>query len=256
MSTLMQQILERPVPPRSVAIWWIGQAGFVLKTAAHSVIFVDPYLSDSCNRLHGLGRVVPVPIPPAEVQADLVVMTHDHDDHADIETVVPIAAASPQAQFAGPPSVGQVLRGWGIPAGRFVALQRGETKKLAGAEFTAVYAEHTPDSVGFVIRSEGIGVYISGDTSYVQPLHDIALHRPDIAILCINGRWGNLNIEEAVRLTQVLQPAVAIPMHYDMFRENSADPQEFARLLEASGSSTRPVVMDYQKPLTYNKSED
>ena len=53
----MKQIKVQRVPRGSVAIWWLGQAGFACKAAAPTVLYVDPCLSDAVERLHGFKRL-------------------------------------------------------------------------------------------------------------------------------------------------------------------------------------------------------
>ena len=45
MSELMQAVEAEGVGPDQVAVWWIGQAGYIVKTSGGKVIFIDAYLS-------------------------------------------------------------------------------------------------------------------------------------------------------------------------------------------------------------------
>ena len=51
--------------------------------------------------------------------------------------------------------------------------------------------------------------------------------KPEFLFICINGKLGNMNAEEAVRLTEVLEPKAAIPTHYGMFASNTEDPEAY-----------------------------
>src|SRR5688572_22873627 len=89
---LVRQITAENVPDGAIALWWLGQASFVLK-AAGTVVYVDPYLQLSKSRL------TPSPFAPEAVtNADLVLLTHDHLDHVDPIAVPAIAKASPKAR--------------------------------------------------------------------------------------------------------------------------------------------------------------
>jgi L-ascorbate metabolism protein UlaG (beta-lactamase superfamily) len=157
--SLTQRIAAAAVPPDAVAIFWIGQGGFVFKTAEGAIIYADPYLSNSCQS----PRLVEIPIAPEEVRADLVLMTHDHLDHTDPETLPHIARSS-SAVFAGPESSCLHLQELGVPADRTVAMAPGDQRRLAGTLVGAVFARHTEDSVGFVLDFGGPTVYLTGDT--------------------------------------------------------------------------------------------
>jgi L-ascorbate metabolism protein UlaG (beta-lactamase superfamily) len=62
-------------------------------------------------------------------------------------------------------------------------------------------------------------------------------------LVCINGQYGNMNPEEAARLTHEIEPAVVVPMHWGLVAENTADPADFVKALADTGSQARPVVM-------------
>jgi L-ascorbate 6-phosphate lactonase len=65
----------------------------------------------------------------------------------------------------------------------------------------------------------------------------VTKHKPDAVITCINGGFNNLSHWEAADLVGKIKPKVAIPCHYDMFADNSVDPQQFraAMQLKAEG---------------------
>ena len=67
-------------------IKFLGQSGYLLKTE-NSEIIIDPYLSDSVNRVAGRPRVLPIPIDPQDINCDAVICTHNHLDHVDIDAI-------------------------------------------------------------------------------------------------------------------------------------------------------------------------
>ena len=95
-------MLDAAVPSGSLGIWWLGQAGFAFKTPAGKVIYLDPYLSDAVERLFGFKRLSPPAIAAEEVRADLVLITHEHADHLDIDALPLIARNNPACRFAAP----------------------------------------------------------------------------------------------------------------------------------------------------------
>lgn len=241
------------VTNNSIGIFWIGQGGFVFKTWEGKVIFVDPYLSYSVEKKRKLTRLQEIPIKPENVTANLVLCTHDHLDHTDPETLLGIAKVC-DAKFAGPSSSCRHMEKLGITRDRLIQINRGETKIIEGIRIKAVYAKHTEDSVGYIFDFNNISVYLTGDTEYDQRLGEVKVYEPEIMLVCINGKWGNMNIEEAVKLTEEIQPKVVIPMHYGMFKENTADPQEFIQLLKKYNITSQGVILDYAKPFIYSSS--
>ena len=79
-----------------------------------------------------------------------------------------------------------------------------------------------------IVKAENKTLYFSGDTLYNEKLLDIAQYNPDITFICINGRLGNMNVEEALVVAEKIGAKINIPNHYDMFASNSENPRLFA----------------------------
>ena len=66
---------------------WIGQAGLMLEIH-NKIIIVDPYLSDSVEKINPLNfRRVKADKTFLEAKPDYIILTHDHLDHTDPETL-------------------------------------------------------------------------------------------------------------------------------------------------------------------------
>src|SRR5205823_8104222 len=106
-------------PQRVVAL---GQSGFRFQIGAF-VIYIDPYLSDSVEKLEGrlYRRQVPIWKPPELVNdADCVLITHGHRDHCDLETLLPLSKVSSACRFVAPNEVCRNLASAGIAADRLL----------------------------------------------------------------------------------------------------------------------------------------
>jgi L-ascorbate 6-phosphate lactonase len=71
-SNIVRDILDTQLPPDTIALWWLGQAGFVLRSA-RSIVYLDPFLSDRPARL-----IPPLFAVESGPPADLVLCTHEH----------------------------------------------------------------------------------------------------------------------------------------------------------------------------------
>jgi L-ascorbate 6-phosphate lactonase len=252
MSKLAEIIHNAVVAPGRLGLAWLGGAGFVFKTASGRVVAVDPYLSDSLDHYYSWKRLPlsPIPMAPAELQADLVLATHAHEDHLDPDTIPELVQHS-QAIVAGPGMCAEAMRSWGLPEERFVEINRGDERSIAGVKVAAVLAHHvspagaqTPDAVGFVLDLDGIVVYHTGDTLYHPDLcRQVRAYHPGLLLVCINGQYGNMNSEEAARLSCEVEPAAVIPMHWGLVAENTADPAEFVSALGRLEGRARPLVL-------------
>ena len=200
-------------------IKWLGQSGYILYDG-RTEICIDPYLSDVVNRIANRPRTREVPVKPEDLSSDVVVCTHNHLDHIDVDAI-PLMKKD-NMLFLSPSACEIPLRELGVK--NYKSFDNGTTVQLGNFRLTAVFADHTVDAVGVVVEYDGERLYFSGDTEYNQELEQI---KCDYMFICINGRLGNMNVDEAIRLTNIIKPKVAVPNHYDMFESNSEDPECF-----------------------------
>ena len=127
----------------------------------------------------------------------------------------------------------------GVADRQCTTLGVGDAIEHALFSVTATPADHSGGAIGLVITDGKTRVYVSGDTLYRGDLAEAVRAagggEPDLAIVCINGRWGNMPAEDALRLVGELSPRAAAPMHYDLFATNSADPRPFLDGCRAMG---------------------
>ena len=202
-------------------ITFIGQSGYVIKTV-NTEIIIDPYLSDIVNEVANRPRTLPVPINPQDIMAAAVICTHNHMDHLDIGAI-PLMREN---QFFVTTNEGkEKLKE--LNHTNVKALNFGDSIVIGDVEITAVYANHSTEAFGVILKAEGKTLYFSGDTLYDEKLFDIAEYKPDFTFICINGRLGNMNVEQAVEVAKKIGAKVNIPNHYDMFESNSENPHLF-----------------------------
>ena len=207
-------------------IRWIGQSGYIIKTNTTEII-IDPYLSDVVNKVANRPRLIEAPIKPSDVYADAVVCTHNHLDHLDVEAISEIR--SEQAYITTLEGK-QKLHEMGIK--NVTDIKCGEIVEVGDIELQAVYANHTVEAFGVLVKAEEQVLYFSGDTLYDKRLLEIAQHKPDITFICINGKLGNMDVEEAVRTAKAIGAKANIPNHYGMFASNTENPERFTKELE------------------------
>ena len=235
----------------TIEVSCLGQSGVRLGFAG-CVLYVDPYLSDRVAELYGkdLRRLRPVPVQPGEVSdANWVLISHDHEDHCDPATLLPLCAASPGASVIGPQPALSILRAAGIPPSRLQEAEVGRWRQLAPeVELRPVPAAHpTPEQdehghwscLGFLLRLGRRLIYHSGDTSpHPVVFESLAEWLPiDIAFLPVNERnyyrdqrgiIGNMSIREAFQMATDLGARTLVPIHWDLFSPNSVSREELA----------------------------
>jgi L-ascorbate 6-phosphate lactonase len=203
-------------------IRWIGQNGYQLKTA-NSEILIDPYLSDIVNRYEGRERLVPCAIDPKTIRVDAVVCTHNHIDHLDPDAAEEMPV---DQRFITTGEGLETLKKMGKTNAEVITV--GQTVQVGDFTITAVFADHPCEVFGVSAEAEGMKLYFSADSLYNEKLFEIGAYKPDISIICINGKLGNMDYHEAAITVQKIGAKVNIPHHYDMFASNSADPKGFA----------------------------
>ncbi len=223
---------DEAVPAGSLAVWWLGQAGFAFKTPSGKVVYYDPYLSDAVERLFGFKRLSLPPIEAEAVRADLVVITHEHADHLDPDAVPIIARNNPTCRFAAPFGCQSGLDEAGVHAERRLVLEPHQRYDLEGVTIHTALADHgdlAPTALCMVLEFDGIRVFCTGDTAFrpalLKPLYETA---PDIMLPCINGVFGNMTHIDAAMLVAAAKPKCAIPCHFWTFAEQGGgDPAGF-----------------------------
>lgn len=200
----------------------LGQSGYVVKTASTEII-IDPYLSDSVNRVAGRPRLLPIPIEPKNISCDAVICTHNHLDHLDPDTISEI---NEKQLFITTAEGKEKLKELGKL--NVKALNVGESVAIGDIEITAVFADHTVEAFGVILKAEGKTLYFSGDTLYNEKLFEISNYKPWVTFICINGRLGNMNVSEALTVAKRIGAKINVPNHYDMFASNSENPHLFA----------------------------
>ncbi len=210
-------------------ITWLGQSGYLLQ-CENTTICLDAYLSDAVYYASGKKRLVEVPVSAEEISADAVICTHDHLDHLDPETVRILAKTG--AVFLAPEDCREKMVSLGVK--KYTAFEEESVWTVGPFKIEAVFAHHTVPAMGVMITCRGKKLYFSGDTFYHPRLALLKEHRPDYMFICINGKLGNMNVEEAVRLTGEIKPGIAVPNHYGMFAENTEDPELFTREIRNS----------------------
>lgn len=201
-------------------ITWLGQAGLMFETGGKTII-IDPYLSNSVERIepHNKRRVA-VDESFFEIKPDIIVLTHNHLDHTDPETLKHYLGKDSEVCVLASYNAWQTVRKqFGGLKNNYVSFNRGTVWTENSIEFTAVYAEHSDDyAIGVIIAVEGKKYYITGDTLYNAEIFKDLPKDIDYVFLPINGRGNNMNMTDGKRFCEKIGSA-AIPLHCGLFDE-------------------------------------
>lgn len=199
-----------------LAVSWFGHSTAMVEIDGYRVL-TDPVWSDRCSPsdLVGPQRLHPPPVQLDGLPAvDAVVISHDHYDHLDIDTVIALVR-SQRAPFFVPLGVGAHLRSWGVPEDRIIELDWHQSAQVGELSVICMPARHF--SGRFMSRNNTLWAswafvgpthraYLGGDTGYTKSFAEIgADHGPfDLTLMPIgayNTGWPDIhmNPEEAVR---------------------------------------------------------
>ncbi len=205
----MEKLLE--------GIAWLGHASFRI-TAPEGIIYIDPWK-----------------LKDAE-PADLILITHGHQDHfspGDVKkirkadtTIVTIAAVAAKLQ------------------GDVKTIRAGDELTVKGVKIETVPAynprkDFHPKSaggVGFILTVGGRRIYHAGDTDAIPEMAEV---KADVALLPVGGKY-TMTASEAAQVANMIKPKVSVPMHWGDIVGSRADAELFcaqcqvpAQILEA-----------------------
>ena len=221
-------------------------------------VLIDPYLSDSLTKKYAETDKPHVRMSELVVRPELlrnislVTSSHNHTDHLDAETLVPILKNNPAVKFIIPEANREFIANRvGCDIDFPIGMNDGVTYTHEGFTFIGIPAKHNELArdengnckfMGFVIRFGGQTIYHSGDTLWFDGMVDLLKpFNVNVAILPINGNKperkvaGNLNHSEAVNLGKCIEADFVIPCHYDMFTFNTANVNDFIAEAEKNG---------------------
>ncbi len=259
----MKAIENYDVSPGHLAVWWLGQASFIVKSPQGIIAAIDPYLSNSCKAGgEGIGfnfdRITAPPLAPEELAgADVIVFTHSHQDHFDPDTIVPYRRAGGTGPYIAPGETADKLREMGVGDDDITLVWPNKTHTVGDLNFRATFAipfggdELT--HVGYLISiTNGPVFYFTGDTDYHEILgNSISPYKPDVMLTVINGAFRNLSAGQAAKLAKQIDPKVVIPCHYGLFPDNNASPQSLKMNLFMYDMQDRYKELEVMVPYNY-----
>ena len=258
MGRRMFNSLDLKLSASQAALRFLGQAGFLAR-AGDTTVVIDPYLTDSVGAVSpAFARRTPPPLAPEELRADIFIITHDHGDHLDPWTLAGYQHKE-TTTFIAPRFAARKLAEIGLPPGQIVKVDVGESAEVRGVKITGVFALPTGadalDTAGYLVEfPNGRSFYHASDTAPCDLLLQAA-PRAEVLLVPINGKWGNLDVEEAIELTEAVAPRYVVPCHYDVMALNSENPETFRYFWNVREQPAECVVMDTAQPLVWREAE-
>jgi L-ascorbate metabolism protein UlaG (beta-lactamase superfamily) len=231
----------------SVAVSYVGHSTLLIELGGARVL-TDPMLR---GRVFHIRRRVAAPRVDDLLPLDVIVISHSHHDHLDPRSLRLVARDCP---LVAPRGCGGIARR-GRPR-EVVEVEAGNRIELGGIGIEAVRAAHDGrrhplgrdlPALGFLLQRSS-SVYFAGDTDLFAEMRELA-GRVDVAALPVWG-WGprvgrgHLDPERAARAVALIEPRVAIPIHWGtlvpMGAPRSGDPFAPARAFAGAVARLAP----------------
>lgn len=211
------------------SITFLGHASFQVNTPDGQTVLVDPWFTDNPK--------LPADLK-ANLHADLILITHGHDDHLDRN--LRDLAAKTGASIVAQAQVRFFLASQGVK--NLEAMNKGGSITVKGFKITMTLAYHSAhitlpptetgyfhEAVGYVLETpDGLRIYFAGDTALFGDMRLIGeLYRPHIAVLPIGDRF-TMGPREAAHAVRLLGVSHVIPMHYGTFAALTGTPEQLA----------------------------
>ena len=219
-------------------LFHLGQAGFVVRSKRGQTLGIDLYLSECVERVEGndgYHRLQPQIVDAEDLYLDVIIATHYHRDHFDIDAVPLLMANGKTILFCAYDCKGDVER-LGIDQNRVTYVKPGDHHKVGDFDIHFINSDHgagAPQEVGVLVTVDGKNILEVGDTSLHLDWKEEYLQNGalDVLIAPINGAYGNLNEQGQVILTKALQPKLTVPCHFGMFASHGGHPGLWRELL-------------------------
>ena len=212
-------------------VTWITQAGLIFDNEKITVL-VDPYLSNSVAETLDPSKERRMPVDESifDIHPDVIIVTHDHLDHLDPDTLKRFLSRNEKPiTVLAPYNAYMKLRGFGGPH-NYVLLNPHSVWSENGVTFYAVGAEHSDRcAAGYIIDDGEKTYYVTGDTLYnydvIDDVIELCEDGVDYVFLPINGVGNNMNIRDAADFACEIGAKCAVPIHYGLF--DNIDPTDF-----------------------------
>lgn len=213
-------------------IKYFSHSAFQIITNQNEKILLDPFLDDNPTS----------PVNSDEVKADYIVLTHAHGDH--LGDAVKIAKRD-DALIIAVNELANYVKEQGANAHN---MHIGGSYDFAFGKVKFTIAHHgssSPDKMymgepaGVILSIDDKNIYHAGDTGLFLDMKLIGeMNKIDYMILPIGGNF-TMDIDDAVKAVEFVNPGTAVPMHYNTFPVIEVNPDDFKKKIEGLGKNCK-----------------
>ena len=145
--------------------------------------------------------------------ADYIFITHDHYDHYDAASIRNVMKEG--TFFIVPKCLEEQIKKMTF---QYIVVEANQHYKVGTIEFDTVpaynldksYHPKEKECVGYNVYVDGLYYYVMGDTDALEELEQV---KTDVCFIPIGGVY-TMDVEEAIRYVNTIEPKKAIPIHY------------------------------------------
>jgi L-ascorbate metabolism protein UlaG (beta-lactamase superfamily) len=214
---------------------YFSHSAFQLTTDEGIIILIDPFLDNNPTS----------PVKSKDVHADFIILSHAHGDH--LGDTFKIAAKNTLIICVNELANYCISKGFNA---HNMHIGGGFNFPFGRVKFTIAHhgsktpeGEYAGEPAGIILTIKDKIIYHTGDTGLFSDMKLIGeMNKIDYMLLPIGDNF-TMGIKDAVKAVELVNPGVAIPMHFNTFPVIQADPNEFKLKVELKGLICR--VLEY-----------
>jgi len=215
-----------------VKVKWLGHSTFQIKNGGYTLL-IDPFISDNPKTSASVN----------EICADYILVTHGHHDH--LGDSIEIAKRC-DAIVITTNELGHYLESKGccvkrmhigggdnFDFGRVILTKAFHGSSVIDEKSNIIY---TGMPCGFIVQIDGVTIYHAGDTGLFGDMKLLGeRYDIDLALLPI-GDVFTMGVRDAAYAVGLLEPRIALPMHYKTWPVIDQSPDLFAEMAQRRGT--------------------
>lgn len=208
-------------------IKWLGHSCIFIITENNKKILIDPFKSNAMMRMWPMR----MKYDPVDEEADILLITHNHPDHYNIE-----AAKNPK-----------------------LIIREAGQKNIDGIEIIGIETKHAnfrTKNIVFFVKAEGITICHLGDVGHLldKKLIEDVKAKVDILFVPLSGFPGP-SLEIAMSIINQLQPKVVVPIHYRTPQCDAAIFKKPDKVYEILRKNVSDLVFLKENTFNYTKED-
>lgn len=195
-----------------------------IKILGSKILYFDPYcLKNDTN------------------DADIIFITHDHYDHFDVESIKKIKKENtiivvPKTLEKEVEKLFKIENIFVVTPMNSYMIDDIKFKTISAYNINKAFHPKENGWVSYIVTMDETSYYIMGDTDITPEAKKV---KTDILFIPIGGTY-TMNKEEAVELTNIIEPKIAVPIHYGKVVGSKTDADYFVKNIS---SKVKPLIL-------------